>query len=78
MGVQFGDFIPKKIISFEDLKGKKVAVSGAGNVAYHVIQKLYEYEAIPVTCSDSKGFIYDEDGINLQLITKLKMENKES
>jgi len=72
-------FAEKMLNSHNDtLKGKKVAVSGAGNVAYHVIQKLYEYEAIPVTCSDSKGFIYDEDGINLQLITKLKMENKES
>jgi glutamate dehydrogenase (NADP+) len=60
------------------LKGKKVAVSGAGNVAFHVIQKLYEYGAIPVTCSDSRGFVYDEDGINIQVLSKLKIESHES
>jgi glutamate dehydrogenase (NADP+) len=72
-------FAEKMLNSHNDtLKGKKVAVSGAGNVAYHVIQKLYEYDAIPVTCSDSKGFIYDENGINLQILTKLKKENHQS
>jgi glutamate dehydrogenase (NADP+) len=72
-------FAEKMLNSHNDtLKGKKVAVSGAGNVAFHVMQKLYEYDAIPVTCSDSKGFIYDEDGINLQLIAKLKHESHES
>jgi len=72
-------FAEKMLNSHNDtLKGKKVAVSGAGNVAFHVMQKLYEYGAVPITCSDSKGFIYDEDGINLQIITKLKRENRES
>jgi glutamate dehydrogenase (NADP+) len=72
-------FAEKMLNSHNDtLKGKKVAVSGAGNVAYHVIQKLYEYGAIPVTCSDSKGFIYDENGISLQILTKLKKENHQS
>jgi glutamate dehydrogenase (NADP+) len=65
-------FAEKMLNSHNDtLKGKKVAISGAGNVAFHVIQKLYDYGAIPITCSDSKGFIYDESGINLQLLTKL-------
>ena len=72
-------FAEKMLNSHNDtLKGKKVAVSGAGNVAFHVIQKLYEFGAIPVTCSDSKGFIYDEDGVNLQLLTKLKIESHQS
>ena len=72
-------FAEKMLNSHNDsLRGKTVAVSGAGNVAFHVIQKLYEYGAIPVTCSDSKGFIYDDNGINLQILTKLKKENHES
>jgi glutamate dehydrogenase (NADP+) len=72
-------FAEKMLNSHNDtLKGKKVAVSGAGNVAFHVIQKLYEYGAIPITCSDSKGFIYDENGINLQTLTKIKKESHQS
>jgi glutamate dehydrogenase (NADP+) len=72
-------FAEKMLNSHNDtLKGKKVAVSGAGNVAFHVMQKLYEYGAIPVTCSDSKGFIYDKEGINLHILTKLKVENHKS
>ena len=72
-------FAEKMLNSHNDtLRGKKVAVSGAGNVAFHVMKKLYEFGAIPVTCSDSKGFIYDEDGINLQLISKLKLESHQS
>ena len=72
-------FAEKMLNSHNDsLRGKTVAVSGAGNVAFHVIQKLYEYGAIPVTCSDSKGFIYDDNGISLQILTKLKKENHES
>jgi glutamate dehydrogenase (NADP+) len=72
-------FAEKMLNSHNDtLRGKKVAVSGAGNVAFHAIQKLYEYGALPVTCSDSKGFIYDENGINLQILTKIKKENHQS
>jgi len=72
-------FAEKMLNSHNDtLKGKKVAVSGAGNVAFHVMQKLYEYGAIPVTCSDSKGYIFDADGINLQILTHLKVEKHES
>jgi len=72
-------FAEKMLNSHNDtLKGKRVAVSGAGNVAFHVIQKLYEHGALPVTCSDSKGFIYDESGINLQTLVKLKQEKHES
>jgi glutamate dehydrogenase (NADP+) len=72
-------FAEKMLNSHNDtLKAKKVAVSGAGNVAFHVMQKLYEYDALPVTCSDSKGYIYDEEGINLQLLMKLKIDNHQS
>lgn len=54
------------------LKDKICTVSGAGNVATYAIEKLYEFGAKPVTCSDSKGYIYDEKGIDLALLKELK------
>jgi glutamate dehydrogenase (NADP+) len=56
----------------KDLKGKKCAVSGSGNVAIYTIEKLYEMGAIPITCSDSKGTIYQEDGIDLKALKAIK------
>ncbi len=58
-----------------DLKGKKVLVSGAGNVAQYTMEKLLQLGAIPMTCSDSDGYIYDPDGIDekkLAYIMELK------
>ncbi len=62
----------------ESLEGKICTVSGAGNVAIHAIQKLIEIGAIPVTCSDSKGTIYDARGIDLALLKEIKLENRAS
>lgn len=56
----------------ESLKGKICTVSGAGNVALYTIQKLYDMGAMPVTCSDSKGMIYDKSGINFQSLKTIK------
>lgn len=47
----------------DTLKGKKVAVSGFGNVSWGTIQKLTELGAIPVTISGPDGYILDEEGI---------------
>ena len=47
-----------------DIKGKKVLVSGAGNVAQYTMEKLIQLGAVPMTCSDSNGYIYDPDGID--------------
>ena len=58
-----------------DLKGKKVLVSGAGNVAQYTMEKLLQLGATPMTCSDSDGYIYDPDGIDrekLDYIMELK------
>lgn len=58
-----------------DLKGKKVLVSGAGNVAQYTIEKLLELGAIPMSVSDSDGYVYDPDGIDekkLAYIMELK------
>ena len=54
------------------LEGKTVAVSGAGNVAIYAIQKAYQLGAKPVTCSDSTGWIYDPEGIDVELLKEVK------
>ncbi|WP_121627285.1 NADP-specific glutamate dehydrogenase [Poseidonibacter antarcticus] len=59
----------------ETLKDKKCLVSGSGNVAIYTIEKLYHLGALPITCSDSRGMILDEEGIDLDLLKELK-ENK--
>ncbi len=55
-----------------DLSGKTVAVSGAGNVAIYAIEKAFQLGAKPVTASDSTGWIYDPDGVDLALLKDLK------
>ena len=55
-----------------DLAGKIVAVSGAGNVATYAIEKAWQLGAKPVTCSDSNGWIYDPDGIDVALLKEVK------
>ena len=62
----------------ETLKGKICTVSGSGNVAIHAIEKLYSMGAIPVTCSDSKGAIHDSNGIDLELLKKIKLQRRAS
>ncbi len=55
-----------------DIKGKICAVSGAGNVAIYAIEKAYQLGAKPVTCSDSTGWIYDPEGIDVELLKEIK------
>ncbi|MCR5650435.1 MAG: NADP-specific glutamate dehydrogenase [Lachnospiraceae bacterium] len=55
-----------------DIKGKTIAVSGAGNVAIYAIQKAQQLGAKPVTCSDSTGWIYDPEGIDVELLREVK------
>ena len=54
------------------LEGKTVVVSGAGNVATYAIQKAQQLGAKVVTCSDSNGWIYDPDGIDVALLKEVK------
>ena len=49
-----------------DIKGKVVAVSGAGNVAQYTVEKLISLGAKVITMSDSDGYIYDPDGIDAE------------
>ena len=55
-----------------ELAGKIVAVSGAGNVATYAIEKAWQLGAKPVTCSDSTGWIYDPDGIDVATLIDVK------
>lgn len=56
----------------KDIADKTIAVSGAGNVAIYAIEKAQQLGAKPVTCSDSTGWIYDSEGIDLDLLKEIK------
>jgi glutamate dehydrogenase (NADP+) len=56
----------------KDIAGKTVVVSGAGNVAIYAIQKAQQLGAKVVTCSDSTGWIYDSEGIDVALLKEIK------
>ncbi|WP_413638106.1 NADP-specific glutamate dehydrogenase [Microbacterium sp. OR21] len=56
----------------ENLEGKRVAVSGSGNVAIYAIEKATQLGARAVTASDSSGYIVDDAGIDLALLRQIK------
>lgn len=56
----------------ESLEGKVCAVSGAGNVATYCCEKLLQLGAKPVTVSDSRGMIYDPEGIKVDVLKQVK------
>ena len=56
----------------ESIKGKTVAVSGAGNVAQYAVQKAESLGAKVITVSDSNGFVYDPDGIDFDTLVDIK------
>lgn len=56
----------------ESFARKKVVVSGSGNVAIYAIEKAQELGATVVACSDSSGYIYDKNGLDVELIKELK------
>ena len=55
-----------------DIKGKTVCVSGSGNVAIYAVEKAEMLGAKVVTVSDSTGWIYDKDGIDVALLKEIK------
>lgn len=67
-----------KLEDKDDLVGKVCTVSGAGNVAIHTIEKLKQLGAIPVSCSDSKGTLYDDRGLDIALLKEIKLEKRQS
>lgn len=56
----------------DSFKGKTVVISGSGNVAIYATQKAQELGAKVVALSDSNGYIYDENGINLDVVKEIK------
>ncbi len=56
----------------DSIAGKTVVVSGAGNVAIYAIEKAQEFGAKVVTCSDSNGYVYDPEGIKLDVVKQIK------
>lgn len=55
-----------------DIAGKTIAVSGSGNVAIYATQKAHEMGAKVVTISDSNGWIYDSEGIDVEALKEIK------
>ena len=60
----------------KSLEGKTIVVSGSGNVAQYAIQKAQQLGAKPVTCSDSNGYVYDPDGIKLDVVFDIKQGHR--
>jgi glutamate dehydrogenase (NADP+) len=52
--------------------GKAAVVSGSGNVSIYTIEKIHELGGKVVACSDSNGYVYDEEGIDLDIVKLLK------
>ena len=57
--------------------GKRVVVSGAGNVAIHTIEKVQSFGGTVIACSDSSGYVIDEAGIDLELLQEIKTVRRE-
>jgi glutamate dehydrogenase (NADP+) len=61
----------------QTIRGKKVLISGSGNVAQYAIEKTIAFGGIPVSASDSDGFIYDKEGItNEKLAWLMELKNE--
>lgn len=56
----------------KEIKGKKAVISGSGNVAIYATEKAQELGAVVVALSDSNGYIYDSNGINLSIVKDIK------
>lgn len=57
--------------------GKRAVVSGSGNVAVYTIEKITEFGGKVIACSDSNGYVVDEDGIDLDLLKDIKEVRRE-
>ncbi|MGW1061006.1 NADP-specific glutamate dehydrogenase [Micromonospora rubida] len=56
----------------DSLDGKRVVVSGSGNVAIYAIEKVHQLGGTVVACSDSSGYIHDDKGINVDVLKQVK------
>jgi glutamate dehydrogenase (NADP+) len=60
----------------ESFDGKRVVVSGSGNVAIYAIEKVHQLGGIVVACSDSGGYVVDPDGVDVALLKEVKDERR--
>jgi glutamate dehydrogenase (NADP+) len=60
----------------DDLSDKRIAISGAGNVAMHAARKAIELGAVPLTLSNSEGFLYFQDGITDEALDRVARSGK--
>ncbi|WJX86340.1 glutamate dehydrogenase (NADP(+)) [Trifolium repens] len=63
----------------KELKGLRCVVSGSGKIALHVLEKLIAYGALPITVSDSRGYLVDEDGFDymkVQFLRDIKAQHR--
>ncbi|KAL9368457.1 hypothetical protein Peur_039656 [Populus x canadensis] len=66
-------FVQRKLAGMnKEIKGLRCAVSGSGKITMHVLEKLIGYGALPITVSDSKGYLVDEDGFDYMKICFLR------
>ncbi|MGI6709849.1 MAG: NADP-specific glutamate dehydrogenase [Bacilli bacterium] len=61
-----------KVMKNDSFKGKKVVISGAGNVATYAAYKCSELGGKVIAMNDSKGYIYDEAGIDIDFVKEIK------
>lgn len=60
----------------KDIKGMTISISGSGNVAIYAAEKALQLGAKVVTLSDSTGWIYDSEGIDLNAVKEIKEVNR--
>ncbi|WP_176554587.1 NADP-specific glutamate dehydrogenase, partial [Georgenia sp. 311] len=60
----------------QDFDGRRVTVSGSGNVAIYAIEKAQQFGAKVVAFSDSSGYVVDEQGVDLDLLKRVKFEDR--
>ena len=63
-------------VSGDSFDGKRVVVSGSGNVAIYAIEKVHQRGGRVVACSDSDGYVVDENGIDLDLLKEVKEKHR--
>jgi glutamate dehydrogenase (NADP+) len=61
----------------DSFDGKRVVVSGSGNVAIYAVEKVHELGGTVVACSDSTGFVVDEKGVDVELLKEVKEVRRE-
>ncbi|WP_326692593.1 MULTISPECIES: NADP-specific glutamate dehydrogenase [unclassified Streptomyces] len=60
----------------EELSGRRVVLSGAGNVSLFALEKARSFGARVIACSDSSGYVVDERGLDLDLLKEIKLERR--